>query len=302
MVVKLQFEMKPLPSRPWEMHMKATTLRLLNRSIWRRIIRELLVLGAAALIAMPAFAQHPVGGGHPVGGAHPVGPTPVPVRPAPVRSRAVVGSRVIIGPHAPVSSFGRFIGGFPEHRRHPFIPFFGFAPFFGFGLTPFWYPGCGAFVDWGYGCAAFSPEPVNPLNEPLNEYSPPENPEAENYAGGPLVSGNLAMETTTGEQLPRKFILYLKDGSVFAVSKYSVSDGKLHYVTVYGAEDSIDLDRLDVQKTIDANARRGVTFSLTTPPAAAPPANPAGSPNPTQGAAPEAAPAPAGPITPPPNL
>ena len=43
------------------------------------------------------------------------------------------------------------------------------------------------------------------------------------------------------------------------------ADGKLHYVTIYGGKSDIDLDRLDVQKTTDQNASRGVTFTLTPP-------------------------------------
>lgn len=80
------------------------------------------------------------------------------------------------------------------------------------------------------------------------------------------------MEDNAGEQLPRKILLYLKDGSVFGVARYSIADGKLHYVTGYGGENDIDLDLLDVQKTIDNNAAHGVTFTLTpSPPAPAPP-------------------------------
>jgi hypothetical protein len=61
------------------------------------------------------------------------------------------------------------------------------------------------------------------------------------------------------------FLLYLKDGSVFAISGYTVSDGKLHYKTGYGDQNDIDLNLLDLQKTIDENAQRGVTFTLTPP-------------------------------------
>jgi hypothetical protein len=46
------------------------------------------------------------------------------------------------------------------------------------------------------------------------------------------------------------------------VTNYWVADGKLHYLTSYGGENTIDLDDLDVQKTVDVNASRSVEFTL----------------------------------------
>ena len=77
---------------------------------------------------------------------------------------------------------------------------------------------------------------------------------------------------------------------MFAVGSYTVTDGQLRYVTAYGDKNDVAVDQLDLQKTIQANAARGVAFTLT-------PANPAAgssSPSPLG-----PAPAPPGPITPP---
>lgn len=68
------------------------------------------------------------------------------------------------------------------------------------------------------------------------------------------------------------FLLYLKDGSMYALTNYWVADGKLHYVTSYGGENAIEMDLVDVQHTVDVNSKRGVTFVLT-PRAAAEPEN-----------------------------
>lgn len=63
------------------------------------------------------------------------------------------------------------------------------------------------------------------------------------------------------------FVLYMKDGSSYAVSDYWLAGGKLHYVTSYGGENTVDLAQLDVQKTVDVNAAAGRKFSLRAGPA-----------------------------------
>lgn len=57
-------------------------------------------------------------------------------------------------------------------------------------------------------------------------------------------------------------VLYLRDGSNFEVRDYWVAEGKLHYVTSYGGENAVDLGQVDLQRSVDANAARGLTFSL----------------------------------------
>jgi len=54
----------------------------------------------------------------------------------------------------------------------------------------------------------------------------------------------------------------MKNGAVYAVTNYWIADGKLHYLTSYGGENAIDLNDLDLQKTVDVNASRGVEFTL----------------------------------------
>ncbi len=156
----------------------------------------------------------------------------------------------------------------PELRHHiPIVPIVGFPVFYGyypfFGYNPFWFPGCDGFGGWGYGCGAlwldnsYAPGPV---------YSSNDNLAAGNFTADNLgPADNLSVGGGVGEALPQTVLLYLKDGSVFAVTKYTVSDGKLDYTTSYGAQNDIDLDLLDLQKTIDENAARGVTFTLTPP-------------------------------------
>jgi hypothetical protein len=60
--------------------------------------------------------------------------------------------------------------------------------------------------------------------------------------------------------------LYLKDGSSFAVTDYWLAEGKLHYVTSYGGENTTDVSKVDLQKTVDENAKAGNPFSLKATP------------------------------------
>ena len=94
-----------------------------------------------------------------------------------------------------------------------------------------------------------------------------------------------AAESNPNQQIT---MLVLKEGIAFGVVDYWVDNGKLGYVTTYGRQNTIDLSQLDMQKTVDLNSSRGVTFALRegTGPSSAPPAAPEAAP------APPAAPAP----------
>jgi hypothetical protein len=61
--------------------------------------------------------------------------------------------------------------------------------------------------------------------------------------------------------------IYLKDGTSYGVTDYWLAGGSLHYVTNYGGENSVAAERLDLQRTVDANAANGVSFILSNEPA-----------------------------------
>jgi hypothetical protein len=89
------------------------------------------------------------------------------------------------------------------------------------------------------------------------------------------VTGNVAESKPT-------ILLYLTDGTVYPATDYWVADNMLHYVVSYGGEGTIRMDQVDLQRTINENAKRGVRVSLRPKPdsANAPPitSSPAGSP------------------------
>jgi len=98
------------------------------------------------------------------------------------------------------------------------------------------------------------PAPGPYLNPPA-ENSSPDNSGVDNSAPAP--------ET----------VIYLKDGSSFAVKDYWVADGQLHYITSYGGENAVDLNLFDLQRTTDENAKQGVFITLRPAPESQPPAS-----------------------------
>lgn len=84
-------------------------------------------------------------------------------------------------------------------------------------------------------------------------------------ASGPTVTLNAAAGAPAAPTVTT--VLYMRDGSSFAVSDYWLAGGKLHYVTSYGGENSTDLGRLDIQRTVDENAKQGEKFALKSGPA-----------------------------------
>ena len=210
-----------------------------------------------------------------------------------IRTRPYAAQFVGAPPHVP-----------PFPRRYPiFYPGFGFGgcfgPFFfgcgggffgggfygggfGFGLgygygygygycDPFW--GCpaglyGSYYNGGY----YGNQIYNATTDESsvsNEFNPsrywgPSAPPEETGGGGGASSSS-----------DSEVVLFLKDGTVYAITDYWIADNKLHYVTNYGGENSIPLDQLDMQRTVDTNAKRGINITLRPTPQSQQQAQPA---------------------------
>ncbi len=78
------------------------------------------------------------------------------------------------------------------------------------------------------------------------------------------IAASESAESNPDEQITT---LVLKDGIAFGVTDYWVEDGKLGYVTTYQRENTIDLDRLDLEQTVKLNSNRGIPFVLRERPA-----------------------------------
>ena len=208
----------------------------------------------------------------------------------------------------------------PRLPIRPMVPIVGTVGSFGLAYNPFLFPGCNPFLGFAHGCGILAPyfgyagyNPVGgygptypgPAYPPDPVYSPPDTsasapptaslqytPLDNEYplSGNPLTEGLIGSTSVTA-QSRNETLLYLKDGTVFAVASYTVSDGQLHYATAYGEKNDVLVDLIDLHKTIEANAERGVAFTLT--PSATPATPGASKPTPLG-----PAPAPEGPITP----
>jgi hypothetical protein len=159
---------------------------------------------------------------------------------------------------------------------------FGWGPGWGFGWPwlgfwnwglawndPWWgWPGYGYYgYPAGYGLYGYD----NTYDNGPSSYdsAPPEN-YPDNDQGTPSVQNS--PDTSGAQKLNVPVLLYMKDGSVYSVSRYWVASDKLHFVLLGGVENSVDMDQFDLQRTIDVNAKSGVTFSLDPDPNASQPA------------------------------
>jgi len=197
----------------------------------------------------------------------------------------------------------------PPVRPSPpvvFFPVFGFSPFFGWGCDPFYWgafgcnclgfgygSGCGPGYGYGIGYYPWPPDYSAPSgsDESSNEPSPStwENPpEGEDSENGGNSSASPGTPNSHAAVVVPHTLIYLQNGSSYEVADYWLADNKLHYVTTYGGENSVDLSQVDMQRTVDANAARGVDFTLH--PAPAPP--PQLTPPPSEDSQPAPPPAP----------
>lgn len=125
---------------------------------------------------------------------------------------------------------------------------FGFSPF-GFGSSFWGWP----YMNTGYDyqtAAAPQPAEQQPENLEANEYS--------TWQPG-TVPEPLPPEQANASPL---ILLVLKDGTVYGVTDYWLEGGQLHYLASYGGANTLSLDQLDLQKTVDENWKRGVSFVL----------------------------------------
>lgn len=225
-----------------------------------------------------------------------------------------------VAPLFPRPGFGFGLGlrpGFGFGGLGPvFRPFgFGFGRFglgFGFGLgwnpcwgavwdDPFCFGGFAGPAYDSYGYPPYDPS-YDPNAYPPQSFGPDPNYDPGNQAGGPAPDSqshepsepaNPNWDTTANAGIaiqPGSVIIYLKDGTSLSPSDYWITDDQLHY-TLAGSENTVGLDHVDLRRTNDENAKRGVRFWLKSEPEKTDPGNngvpsgdaPAASPTPGPG-------------------
>jgi hypothetical protein len=167
-----------------------------------------------------------------------------------------------------------------------YVPYYAFAPygFYGNGLCdPFWgfdpSFGCGGlgfgfgygFDGFGYGYGypgsfggGFNNFGVGSYIGPADyENDGPADNFSNSYSPDPsLQQGSNSAAPAAAPAAPPTTLIYFKDGTSFEVMSYWLDAGKLHYITNYGGETSVDMGQLDLQRTVDENSRVGVNFTL----------------------------------------
>lgn len=230
------------------------------------------------------------GAGHSVGrslgrifGHHSKGPVPGHEIAAPDNGPAVTfGAIQPAGPKFFVTASRRF------HHRHandfPFGDRFLRFP----GRPGFGFDGCGGFVfprhrlffgdDFNCFGAGFFFDPffLGGFSDSLVQADTPQELNAESDAEQLESDADLDADTAAGVQLqaisaalgvrdePKKdqpvTLMQLRDGSMYGLTDYWLEGGLLHYKTTYGGENSIPLDRVDLDNTAQLNSGRGVVF------------------------------------------
>jgi hypothetical protein len=164
--------------------------------------------------------------------------------------------------------FNRFgFGGFDRFRfrQRPFgFDCFGcgFGFGFGWGWNPWWWgPSFGWWNPfwfdpwyapaWGWGPAAYySPSLTDDNRTPYIDDS-----SSQSYS---TPATNVTVDVPWSANLR----LYLKNGATFEVTAYWLAENKLHYISTDGSESVIQMDQMDLQRTVDENAKRGIKFTL----------------------------------------
>lgn len=240
--------------------------------------------------ARPSYLPAPVGGAHgqtgPIVFAHP--PLVLPqssgsrfaLQNAPA---AVWGTGLRHGAATvPHTFLGRGFRGSEEPRR----PFPHFPYFFFFGGGP---SACSPLLPGFFGASWFDRQftcfgvPFYGVNAYPQDFLAPQLAYEPWLQGLPAASeqfmygvGDLALAAgdldtmagiaarESGESNPNLHVttLVLKEGIDLGVVDYWVEGDQLGYVTTYGRQNTIDLDRLDLQKTVSLNSARGIPFVL----------------------------------------
>lgn len=248
---------------------------VLRSSIPRKILITACCLLVWAWIQTPvALAQH--GGGHVGGGGvhfSTGGRIAPPHVSAPPSSHGIWHPHFWSGPPAAGVGAGNIRFRHPIHPLPPVFPIYGYpyffgGPFFGYGwgwgFTSIWWPTCGPYWGWQFGCNSL------PFYEyGWGNYAPFYSPSVP--SGAPTYEYPLYPYREEGRDLPQ---LYLKDGTVYSVTDYWLVNGQIHFTTNEATEEGglksvehvIDFDQLDLQTTIDVNTERGFRFVLRNEP------------------------------------
>ncbi len=92
----------------------------------------------------------------------------------------------------------------------------------------------------------------------------PLGPEQATEEEKPAEAGRFVEEELVPGEPPARpmTLLQLKNGWMYGLTDYWIEDGRLHYLTTYGGKNSVPLEQIDFDKTVQLNAERGIEFVL----------------------------------------
>ena len=150
---------------------------------------------------------------------------------------------------------------FDDNWNCPSDAFF-FDPFFsGWSSGPILYGSPFGSTTWfesgtATGSTVQSPAEPSPAYPTTNSDATNETPQ---HSSGTTMSSPNGMKAKAGRPIT---LLQLRDGSMYGLTDYWAKDGELHYTTTYGGQDSVPFERIDLEKTLQLDADRGVPFVL----------------------------------------
>jgi hypothetical protein len=181
-------------------------------------------------------------------------------------------------------------GFIPALVPHPMVPprrqfGSGFCGSFGFSWHNFLFPGdfdcfgdpflldpffSGGFIAGHFRSDSFvTAGDLSAQSTPMDSSPAADNGGATSLRGSPSSPPDREFSPTAAVPEDAPFtLLQLRDGSMYGLTRYWVEGDRLYYVTNYGGENSVPLDRVDIVETTKLNAGRGAPVVL---PSAAPP-------------------------------
>lgn len=180
------------------------------------------------------------------------------------------GDRFLFFPHRSTFAFGGCQSfAFPRYPLWSGNDFNCFAG--GFFFDPFLIGGLSGSFLGGPVFLSSNDQRFDYVPDDLTGKSPAEiGPAQPSDSGEPGEGGVATQDPTTNNSAlvdkmksePPATLLQLRDGSMYGLVDYWVEDGQLHYTTTYGGQNSVELDRIDPEKTVQLNAERGIQFVL----------------------------------------
>ncbi len=192
-----------------------------------------------------------------------------------------------IGFVRPVPPHPVFAHRFGFHRFHHGFGFPFCSPFFGFGFgthnfgffhrelgcfpRPFFSPFFFPFAPVLGGTFLIAPSTVVYAEGPLRADQQTEEAPGEAYYGqtyeSPAESQPSGRPPAASQQASKPpTLLQLKNGLMYGLTDYWFEDSRLHYITSYGGENSVPLEEIDFDKTVQLNSERGVELVLRSKP------------------------------------